>query len=103
MKYTVNYSPRSIEDLEEIYNSVIIMSGDIKTAENYIREIDEKINSRSTFPEANSPLNYNDVFTGYYFIPFKSHLIFLMIEDKKIIVVRILHKRCNYIEKLNLK
>lgn len=102
METKTKYSDLAILDLMEIHKGVIKVSSDKVTADNYIKDLTDKVISRSKYPEANSRLIYNNFPTNYYFIVFKAYLIFYLYQDKTMYIDRILYKKSNYIIKLNV-
>ncbi len=102
MKYSVQYSRAAILDLERVWSEVFEASRDYDTTEKYIDGLMEKIEDKALFPESGSPLYYEDGFTGYYFVVFKSYLAFYRVEKKELLVERILIGRSDYMRILHL-
>ncbi len=100
MKYRVLYSPTAIKDLDRVWEDVYEASQSIDVAERYVNELLDMIESKAEFPRSGAPLNYDGVFTGYYFIVFKAYLAFYRVEDQSIFVDRVLLAKSDYLQYL---
>lgn len=103
MKYKVEYSKKSLTDLNKVWEEVYKASKNINTTSKYINGIMDLIDNKSDFPKSGSPLCYGDLFTGYYYIIYKAYMVFYRVENDIMLIDRILFGKSNYISKLNIK
>ena len=100
MKYNPEYSPLALRDLDRVWhevfeaskNNVFEASKNNETCEKYINDLLDKIENKAKYPKSATPLYYEDLFTGYYYIRFKAYLVFYRIEGDKLLVDRVLEK-----------
>ena len=62
-------------------------------------------NRRHEYPGSGSPLYYEDVFTGYYFVPVKAYIVFYRPDDDVVVmfVDRVFYGKSDYLRKLVLR
>ena len=78
-------------------------SKDYDIAAQYVNELMDKVEAKAEHPKSGAPLYYEDSFTGYYFVVFKSYLAFYRLENGVILVDRILFGKSDYLKVLRLK
>ena len=100
MTYRLQYSPEAEKDMEDIWDSVWNVSKDFDTADNYVDDLHQKISEKKKAPKTGIPLYYRDLFTGFYYIHFKSYNAFYRINEKYIEVIRVLPSKMDYMKSL---
>ena len=100
MSVKVQYSDAALLDLDQIWTGVLEASADYDTADSYIQNLQETIKGKNTFPYSGAPLNFNGVFTGYYYVVYKAYVAFYVVRDDKLLVSRILSWKSDYIQTL---
>lgn len=100
MKQKIVYSPLAFQDIDKVWVEVFEASKSVDVARKYIADLIKKIEKKEGFPKAGSPLYYNDLFTGYYFIVFKAYLVFYRVDDDTLYVERVLMGKSDYIRKI---
>ena len=94
MSRTVQYSPAAIQDLDRVWDEVYEASKSGETALNYVYDLMDEI------AESAPRLFYQDMDTGYRYIPFRSYIAFYFIDGEAIKVSRVLYGRSDYMRKL---
>ena len=102
MKYNSEYSQLALRDLDRIWHEVFEASKNYDICENYINDLLDKIENKAKYPKSATPLYYEDLFTGYYYIRFKDYLAFYRIEGDKLLVDRVLFAASDYRRILHL-
>ncbi len=97
---TLIYSPEALGDLDRVWYEVWEASQDLMTTEQYIEDLRDAVRKKTTFPKSGSPLLWNGVFTGIYFVPFKAYLIFYRVNETALEIGRILPVKSDYIKTL---
>ena len=100
MRYILQYSKRAVQDLDRVFAEVLEASQDWETALNYLDDLLEKVEKKADYPRSASPLYYEDLFTGYYFIVFKAYLVFYRLEKDRMLIDRVLYRRSDYMRTL---
>ncbi len=95
--YDIEYSPESIKDLDDVFTDVLTASSSLEITHKYLDELQDKVESMAKRPKTGTPLYYEDLFTGYYFVRFKEYLAFYRLEDTRMLVDRILFRKRDYI------
>ena len=96
MKYNPEYSPLAMRDLDRIWHEVFEASKNYDICEKYINDLLDKIENKAKYPKSATPLYYEDLFTGYYYIRFKVYLAFYRLEGNKLRVDRVLFAASDY-------
>lgn len=97
----VDYSPSALRDLDRVYDEVYEASSDFETADSYISDLVQKVGKKADFPQSGSPLYYENIFTGYYFVVLKAYMVFYRVrEDGGIHVDRVLYGASDYMKVL---
>ena len=81
MKYHAAYSQAAIRDLDRVWNEVFEASRDYDTTQKYLDDFMDKVEAKVDYLKFGTPLYYEDLFTGYYFVAWKAYLVFYRIED----------------------
>jgi len=102
LKRCVKYSKIAIRDLDRVWTEVYDASRNFEVTQQYMEDILDKIEEKAEYAESGAPLYYEDSFTGYYFIVFKAYIAFYRIEDKNMIVDRVLLGKSDYMRHLNI-
>ena len=102
MKYKLSYSADAIRDLDRIWYEVHEACKDFDTTMQYLDELQDKIEARQDFPKSGAPLYYDNMFTGYYFVVFKSYLAFYRLDGDRMLVDRVLYAKSDYLRTLKL-
>ena len=97
---TLIYSPEALADLDRVWYEVWEASRDLTTTERYIEDLRSTIRNKTAFPKSGSPLLWNGVFTGIYFVPFKTYLAFYRVSETALEVGRILPMKSDYMKTL---
>ena len=103
MRCKVEYSKAAVMDLDRVWSEIFEASKDYDIAAQYVNELMDKVEAKAEHPKSGAPLYYEDSFTGYYFVVFKSYLAFYRLENGVILVDRILFGRSDYLKVLRLK
>ena len=98
MSVQLLYSDDALSDLDQIWTGKLEVSADFDTADKYIQELQQTIIDKNSFPYSGAPLNFNGVFTGYYYVVFKAYIVFYVVRDDVLLVSRILPWKSNYIQ-----
>lgn len=100
--YTVKYSPKALEDLDTVWEGVFAASKSYDITKKYLNDILDMVDTKADFPFSGSPLIFNDMFTGYYYLVYKKYMVFYRIEGTFICVDRVLMSKSDYTSKLGL-
>ena len=72
MKYTIEYSKQAIRDMDRVWAEVFSSSKNYDTASRYLTDLLDTVERKTDFPKSGTPLYYDEIFTGYYFVIFKA-------------------------------
>lgn len=95
-----NYSKEALSDLDNIYSNVLEASKDHDTANKYINDLLDTLEAKSNIPKTGTPLYYDGLFSGYYYVVFKAYIAFYYVENDTIFVDRILSGKSDYLRVL---
>ncbi|WP_405328739.1 type II toxin-antitoxin system RelE/ParE family toxin [Fibrobacter sp.] len=99
---TVVFSPKASADLDEIKAYIESELGSPKAANEKVLEILDAIDNLSIFPEIGGSLKGKiDSLARYRRLSVAGCLVFYRIEAEKVLVVRILNSRMDYLRILN--
>lgn len=98
MKYSIEYSPLAVEDLQRVRSEVLLASSNADVTKDYLLSLMSKIESKSDFPMSGHPIFYGDKFTGYYFVRYKAYLAFYRVDGERLLVDRILFGKSDYLQ-----
>lgn len=96
----IKYSQTAIRDLDSVWAEVFEVSSSVSVATKYIDDLMDQIAKKADFPKSGSPLYYDGMFTGYYFVVFKSYMAFYKIEQDSLHVSRIVYGKSDYMRKI---
>lgn len=103
MKYNINYSPKALPDLDEIWDYITKDLFNPEAAENVVNAIFDAVDVLEDFPESGAPLEpHIDLDTPYRFVTAGNYIAFYRFEDNAIYVDRVLYKKRNYAKLLSL-
>ena len=102
-KYSVKYSKSAIRDLDRVWDEVFEASRDVDITRKYLEELLDKIDAKADYPRSGSPLYYEDMFTGYYYVSFKKYIAFYRLKEEAIYIDRVLFAACDYMRLLHIK
>lgn len=93
----IEYSPESIDDLQEIEEYISIELDNIQSAERIVDNIVDKIDRLSDLPEIGAPLSSRVNFeTDYRYLVCGNYNIFYRIETDTVKIVRVLNSKRNF-------
>ena len=97
----INYSNKALKDLDEIKTHLSFdLQNEIVTIKT-ISKIYKRILLLENFPEIGSPVKFNSRFkTNFRYLICDKYLIFYYIKNDNVCVVRVLHSKQNYLQKL---
>lgn len=55
-----------------------------------------QISAKQDFPKSGAPLYYEGLFTGFYFVTFKSYMAFYKVETDRLLVSRVVYGKSDY-------
>lgn len=102
MKYEIKYSKVAIRDLDRVWSEVLEVSKSYDITTKYIDDLMDKVAAKADHPKSGAPLYYEDSFTGYYFVAFKSYIVFYRLKDNVMLVDRVLYGKSDYMRCLNI-
>ena len=97
----INYSNKALKDLDEIKTHLSFDLQNEIVAIKTISKIYKRILLLENFPEIGSPVKFNSRFkTNFRYLICDKYLIFYYIKIDNVCVVRVLHSKQNYLQKL---
>lgn len=96
--YLLRYTPQALKDLDLVWDEVYKASKSFDITDKYINDLVHAISNKKQFPKSGTPLQYNGLFTGFYFITFKKYMAFYRIKDNYIEVIRVLYGKRDYLQ-----
>lgn len=97
--YKISFSPEAVDDLKEIKQYIKDELCNEQAAKNTVAKILKKIKLLSDFPESGSSLSAIIGFdTDYRYLVCDNYIAFYRIENKNVLVVRVLYGRRNYMQ-----
>ena len=97
--YKVSFSPEAVDDLKEIKQYIKDELCNEQAAKNTVTKILKKIKLLSDFPESGSSLSAIIGFdTDYRYLVCDNYIAFYRIENKNVLIVRVLYGRRNYMQ-----
>lgn len=87
----IEYSPVARRDLDRVWAEVFEASASEETATKYIDDLMNQISAKQNFPKSGAPLYYEGLFTGFYFVTFKSYMAFYKVETDRMLVSRVVY------------
>ncbi|MBE6881921.1 MAG: type II toxin-antitoxin system RelE/ParE family toxin [Ruminococcaceae bacterium] len=97
--YKISFSPKAVDDLKEIKQYIKDELCNEQAAKNTVDKILKKIKLLSDFPESGSSLSAIIGFdTDYRYLVCDNYIAFYRIENKNVLMVRILYGKRNYMQ-----
>ena len=101
MKYKVQYSPEALNDLDEIWEYILLELGNPDAAENVVNKMMDTIDALEDFPERGAPLSsVAEVESDYRFVLSGNYIAFYRVEGKTVQVDRVLYQARDYLRVL---
>ena len=101
MKYKVQYSPEALNDLDEIWEYILLELGNPDAAENVVNKMMDTIDALEDFPERGAPLSsVAEVESDYRFVLSGNYIAFYRVEGKAVQVDRVLYQGRDYLRVL---
>ena len=101
MKYKVQYSPEALNDLDEIWEYILLDLGNPDAAENVVNKMMDTVDALKAFPERGVPLSsVADIESDYRFVLSGNYMAFYRVEEKTVKVDRILYQGRDYLKVL---
>jgi len=100
MIFKLEYSPAAVRDLDRVWEEVYAASKSVETSSRYVNDLMDEIGKKQEFPKSGTPLYYQNIFTGYYYVVFKAYIAFYCVDDESMKVDRILLGRSDYMRVL---
>ena len=92
----IESSPVAVRDLERVWAEVFEASASEETATKYVDDLMNQISAKQNFPKSGAPLYYEGLFTGFYFVTFKSYMAFYKVETDRMLVSRVVYGKSDY-------
>lgn len=97
--YKISFSPEAVDDLKEIKQYIKDDLCNEQAAKNTVAKILKKVKMLSDFPESGSSLSTIIGFdTDYRYLICDNYIAFYRIENKNVLIVRVLYGRRNYMQ-----
>ena len=97
--YKISFSPEAVDDLKEIKQYIKDELCNEQAAKNTVAKILKKVKMLSDFPESGSSLSAIIGFdTDYRYLICDNYIAFYRIENKNVLIVRVLYGRRNYMQ-----
>lgn len=97
--YKISFSPEAVDDLKEIKQYIKDELCNEQAAKNTVAKILKKVKMLSDFPESGSSLSAIIGFdTDYRYLICDNYIAFYRIENKSVLLLRILYGRRNYMQ-----
>ena len=85
MKYKVQHSPKTLNDLDEIWDYILLNLGNPDAAENVINKMMDTIDALEGFPERGTPFSsVADMESDYRFVLSGNYMAFYRVEEKTV-------------------
>ena len=103
MKHNINYSPKALQDLDEIWDYISKELSNPDAAEHVVTAILDAVDVLGEFPESGAPLEpHINLDSPYRFVTAENYIAFYRFEDNTVYVDRILYQKRNYAKLLSL-
>lgn len=93
----IEYSPIAVRDLDRVWAEVFEASASTEIPTKYIEDLMDQVAAKRDFPKSGAPLYYEGMFTGFYFVVFKSCMVFYKAEEERMLVSRVIYGKSDYI------
>jgi len=101
-KYNISLSIQAKRDIKQTKSYIIWKFKYRSYAEKYLKEIKKVILSLEVFPEGYEQTEFEVRGSGIYYKPYKNYLIFYIIENTEVCILRIINNRMNWKEILKI-
>ena len=98
MQSKIDYSPRALKDLDEIWDYIEFELCNPSAAQNTVDGIMDKVEEIASFPESGAKLVFeNGLDSGYRYVVFKNYLAFYRVRPNNVVYVdRVLYGDRDY-------
>lgn len=96
IKYKIRYTPEAMRDMDEVWDSVYVVSKEADVADRYVNDFIDEMEKKKEFPFSGIPIVYRGLFTGFYAVHFKMYKAFYRVHDSYIEVIRIIMEKRDY-------
>ena len=79
----IEYSPIAVRDLERVWAEVFEASASEETATKYVDDLMNQIFKRNKTSKVRRSAAHEGLFTGFYFVTFKSYMAFYKVETDR--------------------
>lgn len=88
MQSKIDYSPRALKDLDEIWDYIEFELCNPSAAQNTVDGIMDKVDGIASFPESGAKLVFeNGLDSGYRYVVFKNYLTFYRLRPNNVVYV----------------
>ena len=88
MQSKIEYSPRALKDLDEIWDYIEVELCNPSAAQNTVDGIMDRVDGIASFTESGSKLEFeNGLNSGYRYVVFKNYLAFYRLKPNDIVYV----------------
>lgn len=88
MQSKIDYSPRALKDLDEIWDYIEFELCNPSAAQNTVDGIMDKVDGIASFPESGAKLVFeNGLDSGYRYVVFKNYLAFYRLRPNNVVYV----------------
>lgn len=88
MQSKIEYSPRALKDLDEIWDYIEVKLCNPSAAQNTVDGIMDRVDGIASFPESGSKLEFeNGLNSGYRYVVFKNYLAFYRLKPNDVVYV----------------
>lgn len=93
MQSKIDYSPRALKDLDEIWDYIEFKLCNPIAAKNTVNGIMDKVDGLASFSESGAKLEFEDgIESGYRYVVFKNYIVFYRLRlDNTVYVDRVLY------------
>lgn len=97
----INYSPKALSDLDEIWEYIAVKLSDKIAADRTIDGILNAVDQLESFPEIGTPLYFDTgLFSGYRYVICNNYLTFYRIAGNSVYIDRIIYGKRDYMHML---
>ena len=97
--YKISFSPEAVDDLKDIKQYIKDELCNEQAANNTVAKILKKVKMLSDFPESGSSLSAIIGFdTDYRYLVCDNYIAFYRIDNKNVLIVRVLYGKRNYMQ-----
>ena len=102
MQSKIDYSPRALKDLDEIWDYIEVELCNPIAAQNTVNGIMDKVDGIAAFPESGVKLEFeNGLDSGYRYVVFKNYFAFYRLRPNNVVYVdRVVYSGRDYMRLL---